>query len=513
MSEASSLNLPPICVIIARTRHKMILAEIQEATKRGAEFLEIRLDYLRKQPDFHRLLEDKKAQMMATVRRPSDGGRWAGNEEMRQTLLRQAIVAGFDWVDLEADIIDKIPRFGSVRRVVSYHNVRETPENLEDIYQNMCKQDADVVKVAVRAQQPSDTIRTLKLLRNAPKPTVAIAMGDLGIPSRILGAKFGSPFTYAAFNQERALAPGLMSFREFQKIYDYSRINSETKVYGVIGDPIGHSLSPLIHNRAFREMGINSVYLPFRVPREELQEFCEQYESIPVDGYSVTIPHKEEAALLGEEKDPAVLDCKAANTLIHQENGTFSAHNTDYVAAVETLKERLAKTSSEGEASLASRTVLILGAGGVARAIAFALKREKAIIRISGRTFEKASALAEQLQARAVDWVARHSANCDILINCTPVGMHPNVDESPVHPSYLHPKLMVFDTVYIPETTLLVKQARERGAEVVTGVEFFLRQAALQFKLFTGQNAPLEVMERVVRRSLSPVRTRQGEDE
>src|SRR5947209_4176391 len=174
-----------ICVVIGRTRHKMVQIEIQEAAKRGARLIELRLDFLTKAPDFKRLLHNKPCPMVATVRRPADGGRWSGTEEARRMLLRQAIVAGFDWVDLETDVADDIRRFKDVKRIVSYHNMREVPADLEEIHSRMVKQDADVVKLAVRAQQPADNLRVLKLLEDPPRPTVAFCMGDLGTPSRV----------------------------------------------------------------------------------------------------------------------------------------------------------------------------------------------------------------------------------------------------------------------------------------------------------------------------------------
>ena len=202
----------PICVVIGRTRHKMVQIEIQEAAKRGAQMIEVRLDFLAKAPDFKRLLANKPCALVATVRRPHEGGRWAGTEDERRMLLRQAIVGGFDWVDVETDVADEIRRYKDVKRIVSYHNLREVPANLEQIHERMCQQDADVVKLAVTAQNPMDNLRLLKLVKKASTPTVAFCMGDLGIPSRLLGAKFGSPFTYAAFNKERGIAPGILSY-------------------------------------------------------------------------------------------------------------------------------------------------------------------------------------------------------------------------------------------------------------------------------------------------------------
>jgi 3-dehydroquinate dehydratase/shikimate dehydrogenase len=498
-----------ICVVIGRTRHKMVQIEIQEAAKRGARLIELRLDFLAKAPDFKRLLANKPCALVATVRRPQDGGRWPGSEEERRMLLRQAIVGGFDWVDVETDIAEQVRRFKDVKRIVSYHNLREVPADLEQIHERMCQQDPDVVKLAVTAQHPIDNLRVLKLVQEAPKPTVAFCMGDLGIPSRILGAKFGAPFTYAAFNKERGIAPGILSYEELKNVYHYGRINDQTKIFGVIGDPVAHSLSPLIHNAAFGGLGINGIYLPFRVPRGDLEGFLKAFERLDVFGYSVTIPHKEAAANLAREKDEAVELIHAANTLVRSENG-YIAYNTDFQAVRDSL---LANLSSDGlPATLHSRTALLLGAGGAARAVAYALQRAGAAVAIANRTYERAVRLAEEVGCRAVDWAARHNVVCDTLINCTSVGMHPNVDESPIHPSFLKPGLVVMDIVYTPETTLLVKEARSRGCRVLTGVDMFVRQAALQFELFTGAQAPLELMRRVLKRALSPVALRDEED-
>jgi 3-dehydroquinate dehydratase/shikimate dehydrogenase len=496
----------PICVVIGRTRHKMVQIEIQEAAKRGAKLIELRLDFLAKAPDFKRLLDHKPCALVATVRRPQDGGRWPGTEEERRMLLRQAIVGGFDWVDVETDIAEQVRRFKDVKRIVSYHNLREVPADLEQIHERMCQQDADVVKLAVTAQHPVDNLRLLKLVQKAPKPTVAFCMGDLGIPSRILAAKFGAPFTYAAFNKERGIAPGILSYDELKTIYRYGRVNQETKIFGVLGDPVAHSLSPLTHNAAFEGLGINAIYLPFRVPRADLENFLKHFDRLPVHGYSVTIPHKEAAANLAREKDEAVELIHAANTLVRGKEG-FVAYNTDFQAVRDSL---LASLSADGlPATLHSRTVLILGAGGVARAVAYALQRAGAAVAIANRTYERAVKLAEEVGCRAVDWAARHNVVCDTLINCTSVGMHPNIDESPIHPSFLKAGLVVMEIVYTPETTLLVKEARSRGCRVLTGVDMFVRQAALQFELFTGAQAPLELMRSVVKRALSPVALRE----
>jgi 3-dehydroquinate dehydratase/shikimate dehydrogenase len=500
-----------ICVVIGRTRHKMIQIEIQEAAKRGARLIELRLDFLAKAPDFKRLLHNRPCAMVATVRRPEDGGRWSGTEDERRMLLRQAIVSGFDWVDLETDVADDIRRFKDVKRIVSYHNMREVPADLEKLHETMCDQDPDVVKIAVRAQQPADNLRLLNLIKGSPKPTVAFCMGDLGTPSRLLGAKYGAPFTYAAFNKERGIAPGIASFEEMKKVYAYEQINAATNVYAVIGDPIGHSLSPLLHNTAFRSLGINALYLPIRVPRGDLVTFLKQFDTIPVRGYSVTIPHKEAAMNVAEDKHSEVVWVEAANTLVRGEHG-YTAFNTDYQAALDSLITNLPAPGDGSEPTLHSRSVLLLGAGGVARAIAHALHRAGALVTIANRTPERALILKERVGCRVCEWEARNTISCDLLVNCTSVGMHPNVDESPVHASLLKPGMTVFDTVYSPENTLLIREARSRGCTVITGVDMFVRQAALQFRLFAGREAPLDLMRDVVKRALSPVAIRDDDD-
>ncbi len=505
-------SLERVCVVIGRTRHRMVAAEIQEAARLGAKMLEIRLDYIAHSPDFKRLIENKPCPIVATLRRHEDGGRWTGTEEERHMLLRQCVVGGFDWIDLETDIADAIPRFGPTKRIVSYHNLENVPDNLDEIYAKMCKQDADVLKLSVTAQQPADNLRILNLLKNAKRPTTAHCMGDIGFPSRLLALKYGAPFIYAAFNEERILAPGMPTMWEVQHVYPIDKVNAETAVYGVIGDPVAHSLSPLLHNAMFQRHGFNGIYLPFRVPRGQLEPFINAFETLPVSGYSVTIPHKEGAAALATKPDDIVAQTHAANTLVRLPEGGFAAANTDYQAVLETLTVSLAPHEDGTAGTLPGKSVLLLGAGGVARAVAHALKKAGCILTISNRTPERAHALAAEVEGRVRDWMGRHVSSCDILINATSVGMHPNVDDTPLHAGFLQPGMMVFDLVYNPESTVLVKDARARSCRVVTGVELFVRQAAKQFELFTGKEANLQQMRQIVRRALSPI-THHPDDE
>ncbi len=507
-------GLDRVLAVIGRTRHKMVAIELEEAVKRGNSFLEVRLDFLAKAVDFKRMLPHKKCPWVATLRRPQDGGRWPGKEDDRQAVLRQAIVSGFDWVDLETDIADKIRRFGAVKRIISYHNMTETPANLDEIYERMLAQDGDVYKIAVMANTAADIERILKIQKSAPKPTVAFGMGEIGIPTRYTSLKFGAPWIYAAFNKERGIAPGLPSVDDFKTTYPVRSINSETEIFGVIGDPVGHSFSPVLHNHMYLRTKTNAIYLPFRVPVGTLPEMVKAFDAVPVSGYSVTIPHKQAAAELAGESEAFVKLSGAANTLVRRPNGTFFAANTDYSAAVESLKAHLIAQATEGEEAtqINQLAVLILGAGGVGRAIAHALHREGANLTIVARTDEKASKLAEEVHCKFLDWHGRHNVYYDVVINCTPVGMHPKVDESPFHRSAMHSGKIVFDTVYTPETTLLLREAKGSGCQIITGVDMFVRQAARQFELFTDKIPDVAKMREIMRKALSPI-TKQLEEE
>jgi 3-dehydroquinate dehydratase/shikimate dehydrogenase len=499
-----------VCVVVGRTRHKMVLAELAAAQDRGVKFIEMRLDFFRNAVAFQRLFDHKKCPWIATYRRTSDGGRWAGTEEERQTCLRQAIVSGgFDWVDLETDVADSIRRFGKIKRVVSYHNMTETPSDLEERFEKMLKQDADVYKVAVTPQSADDVVRVIKLQQQSPKPAIVFCMGEVGFASRFLSLKYGAPWIYAAFNKERGVAPGIPGEEDFRTTYPVRSIDADTQFYGVCGDPVSHSLSPVVHNHLYRRLKVNAFYVPFLVPKGTLAAHVEAFDEVPIAGYSVTIPHKEDAAKLAKEPDDAVRLSRAANTLVREAPGEFRGANTDFSAAVESIKAHLAaraKDKDEPVPQLSQLTCLILGAGGVARAIAHALHREGTGLTITARTQDRATRLSVELGGcRVLDWQGRNNVHCDIAINCTPVGLHPNVDEMPVHVSFLRPGMTVFDTIYTPETTLLLREAKSRGCFTISGVDLFVRQAAEQIKLFTGKDADVDVMRTIARKALSPI--------
>ncbi|MEM7453996.1 MAG: shikimate dehydrogenase [Planctomycetota bacterium] len=493
-----------ICVSIGRGRHRMMIAEHAHLAEQGVEVVELRLDYIRRPVNLRRLLDDRPCQVVATCRRPADGGKWMRSEDDRRTLLRTAIADQADYVDLEWDIASNIPRYGSTKRIISYHNFDETPEHLDDIHEKLCGLDPDIVKIATMANNPLDNIRALRLCRDSEVPTVAFCMGELGMPSRILCGRFGAPMTYATFHEDRQMAPGQLSYKQMANEFNYDRINSETEVLGVIADPVEHSLSPVVHNAQIRKADLNMIYLPFRVQAEYLNDFIQICPEMGVRGLSVTIPHKETILRNVNVLDDDVASVKAANTVVFKGNNAFG-FNTDCRAAIESLESAIA-THANDHSGVQDKQVLILGAGGVARAIATTLKRAGAEVHISARDFRKGEELANELECKAIDWPGRQNFECRILINCTPVGMHPNLDETPYDGSWFTSRMVVFDTVYNPEQTLFVKQAREHGCLTITGVDMFVRQAAAQFKHFTGRDADIELVRYEVKRAISAAR-------
>ncbi len=493
-----------ICVSIGRGRHRHVIAEHRHLCDEGAQLVELRLDYIRGDVNLRRLLADRPCPVIVTCRRERDGGKWEGTEEQRLMLLRAAIAEGVEYVDLEEDVAAAIPRYGSTKRIISHHDFRKTPDNLQAIHKRMSELDPDIIKICTMGNHPHDNLAVLSLMRDSQVPMVGMCMGDIGAPSRILGGKFGAPFTYATFHHERALAPGQLSYVQMKENYHYDHINADTEVYGVIADPIGHSLSPLIHNACFRELGLNKVYLPFRVPREDLSQFIDDAPALGIKGLSVTIPHKEAVLKKITRADGAVRGIGASNTVVF-EGEERVGYNTDYRAAMESLENAL-DIEGNVEKPLSGKTALVLGSGGAGRAIAYGLIRRGAEVVLSDGNPQYSLALAKRLNCRRIEWALRHTIKIDVLVNCTPVGMHPNVDETPYDKHHMRPSMLVFDIVYNPENTLLIKEARERNCLVVTGVEMFVRQACLQFKLFTGEDGPAERMHDVIKRATAAVK-------
>lgn len=499
-----------VCVTIARGTHKKTIKEYHEAAQNGCRLVELRLDFIRNKVSLTRLLENKPAPVVITCRRTADGGLWRGSEEERLTLLRTAIASGVDYVDLEDDIAAKIPRYGKTKRIVSFHNFIETPKNLDDIHARMAQLDPDIIKIATTATTPHHNLRALRLVRDSKIPTIAFCMGELGAMSRIMLAKFGGPFTYASFDSERVVAPGQFTYKEMMNQYRYESINADTEFYGVVADPVGHSLSPHVHNAAFVHLGLNKIYLPMRVSSVDLEIFLKDCQELGIRGLSVTIPHKESVIPHLAQNDESVKQIGACNTMIRKD-GKWIGYNTDSIAAMAAI-DRMFPSETPAKA-MQGKTALVLGAGGAAKALVYGLTQRGADVAISARTEARAQVLANEFKARVVPWGIRSLTKAHMIVNCTPVGMHPNVNDTPFDGAHFKAEQVVFDTVYRPEQTLFIKQAREKGARTITGADMFVGQAALQAKVFIGGPAPVDVMMRAYRKAISAVRDDDGSTE
>jgi len=490
---------PTICVTLGRERLHDLLVDHRRLVADGVRLVEWRLDWLTEPIDLAELFAKQPGPVIVTLRRPEDGGRFEGDEDGRLKLLREAMQAGADYVDLEEHAAAKIPRLGTARRIVSLHDFSGTPADLPALHARLAALDADVVKLATRANSTHDNTRMLRLVRDSRLPTVGLCMGELGSPTRVLALRCGAPFSFAATGAGAPLAPGQLSFRDMRSLYRCEQLSPATEVYGVIGAPIGHSRSPLVHNPAMNHLGLDKVYLPFLVPPDDLPSFLDDAPELGIKGLSVTIPHKESILASITDMDPAVRAIGAANTLVWKDSRIY-AYNTDQQAALDSLAAATGQTTAE----FRGRSALVLGAGGAAKAIVHGLRQSGAEVIVTSRTIERAEELAKAMGCRAIRWEDRHDGRPNLIVNCTPLGMSPHVNATPFEAGALKPGMIVFDTVYNPEQTRLLMQAQAAGCTVVSGLEMFLRQAARQFELFTGHEAPWQIMRDALRQSQNP---------
>jgi len=477
-----------LCVSLTAETTEETLASLHAPT-RAFDVAELRLDYTR-EPDVRRLLDGRPCPVIVTNRPVREGGRWAGDEGRRIALLEEADRLGADFVDVELDALPRFRRQGKARLIVSYHNFEETPADIAAIASRIEHTEADIVKIATQAKSLRDNLAIFRLLRVARKPTIAVTMGEHGHVSRVLGPKFGAFLVFASLEAGREAAPGQVPVADLLGLYGFRRIGPATRVYGVIANPVAHSMSPAIHNAAFQHAGLDAVYLPFRV--DSPADFIPAFRELPVEGYSVTIPHKETVIPLLDEVEPLARRIGAVNTIVRRD-GRLCGSNTDWSAAVGAVTGGL----PEGD-SLAGKSVLLLGAGGAARAMAFGLAERGARVVIANRTHERAVRLAAEVGCAAVPLDAAGSVAYDILVNGTSLGMHPRVDETPLDAARLRPGALVFDSVYNPPETRLLREARAAGCRTVNGLEMFVNQAVEQFELWTGLPAPRAFMRSVV---------------
>ncbi len=492
-------------VVAAGTARKMI--SLIRLGLKSTRTLELRLDYLRDSRERTALLgwlgrKRPRAVLIATCRSRQGGGLFRGGRKLQLQVLAHAARAGCRWCDVEIEAAKHISSGGlrsmlsPARVMVSHHDFRRTPRNLAGIAQQLQRAGGEIAKVAAHCHFVSDSVRICALPRGGHN-VIAIPMGEIGLAGRILSLRAGSALAYAAV--EQLTAPGQLSLEAMQHLYRAGQIRRQTRVYGVIGNPIGHSLSPLLHNTAFRARKYDAVFVPFLV--RDLGDFVRCIQPFGIAGFAITIPHKESILRHLDDCDPLAARIGAVNTVVVRGEGRLYGYNTDYVGVLRSLERRI---------QLAGSRILLFGAGGAARAAAFALAQAGAIVCLSSRRPERARALARAVGAQAVVRAELRREYFDAIVNCTPVGMHPR-GGSPLQSAELNCRF-VMDMVYRPRATELLRKARRRGIETISGVEMFLAQGLAQYEIWTGERAPESAVRRAVLAALEMEENSQGRE-
>ena len=479
-----------ICVPITSKTIEEAIEEIKEAEE-VADIIELRLDYL-KNPDLKVLLETARKPVIVTCRKKSEGGLYDGDEKGRVEILLKAIEEGANYVDVELStpepLLDKLKKKkAETRLILSYHNFKHVPDDLQNTYDRMLQKGCEIVKIAVMANSCEDNLRIFDIIEQAKSKNmdiIAFCMGEYGEISRVLSPLFGGYLTFGSLSRGKESAPGQIPAQVLKNIYRVNALGSDVNIYGLIGNPVKESMGYLIHNRSFAGNNLNNIYLPFLV--DNLLSFISGFRKY-FKGMSVTMPFKEDVIPLLDEIDGTAKKIGAVNTLQIRDGKLFGC-NTDCSGAVKALEE---KTSLKG------KKIVIIGAGGVARAIGFGVMEKRADVCIFDVDTKKADSLAVDLGCRTSS-LESIGSDFDILINCSPVGMHPHINKTPFSKDMLKKGMIVFDAVYNPLKTRFLKEAEEVGCITIQGVELFVNQAVDQFELWTGQKAPKSLMKEIV---------------
>lgn len=476
------------------------MSHARKEAEAGERFLEFRLDYLTKPMDgvkvISRFLEEyPDATLLATCRRHQNGGRYNGSIEEEIRILDAALDAGAKAVDVEIESAEHVSaRLEGLRSrawlIVSYHNFSGTPA-MDPVLRRMQKVTADAYKIVTTARKPSDNHRVLALAKSNPKTNlILLAMGEAGFPTRVLSPAFGGIYTYAAPSAVEGTASGQVSARMLRNMFRVEKFTKAAKLFGVIADPVRHSISPVVHNRAFQTRRMDAVYLPFLVKPIQLKDFFAFADKMPLAGFSVTIPHKQKVIRYLDSVDPLAKRIGAVNT-VWKKAGRWRGANTDAEGVTVPLSKKL---------RLAKASILIVGNGGAARGAAFALAEAGAQLSLTGRNIDRVRALAKICGGEPLAPEQTLQRHFDAVVHATPLGMHPHTDECFFHD--VIPGDIVFDMVYNPLETVLIKRAKEQGKEVIPGFQMFIEQAVRQFEIWTGESAPRSAMEKAAMDSL-----------
>ncbi|HKQ08761.1 MAG TPA: shikimate dehydrogenase [Blastocatellia bacterium] len=498
-----------ICAVITESGVAAARAAMQSAAA-VADIIELRLDYLRdfdfNNPDrLSALLDDKPLPVIVTCRAVDEGGQQEVAEAVRLRLLTEALRRGADYCDIEAAHYDEgtAARLDASRLIVSYHNFSKTPADLSAIYERLTRRPAAIHKIAVRANDITDALRVLGLLDRAAtehRPLIAIAMQEAGLLTRILGPVRGSFLTYGSLARGHESAPGQVTCEELRDLYRIHRLTPDTQVVGIVGRPVSHSASPQMHNRAFQEMGLDFVYLPFEV--NEVGEFFKRLVrpatreiDWPLRGFSVTIPHKAAVIPFLDELDETARRIGAVNTVVIK-GERLIGYNTDADGAMAPL---------EAVTDLRQARCAVIGTGGSARALVFGLRERGARVTLFARNPAKAAALANEFDLAAHPVESLATSDAEIIINTTPVGML-NHDEgtSLVRRDVWADRKIAYDLIYNPPETRFLADARLHGCVTINGVEMLAAQAARQFELWTGRKPPIEVLRAAILEKVNP---------
>jgi 3-dehydroquinate dehydratase/shikimate dehydrogenase len=517
-----SLMMTHLTVPISAKSLDEALVQIKAAQTAGAEMLEFRIDYLeglsvdlvKSLMGRFRDAKGKQPPVIVTCRDKKQGGAADYPDRLRIDFLIAALKAGADFIDFEYEnfrstenqerIRLALSQHSRSRLILSAHNFEGKLPDISRLYRSMstvCP--GTIPKLVYTANHINDCFDAFDLLHRTSSERIVFCMGQAGQISRILAKKLGSFVTFAGIDADSATAPGQLTIKELKELYRYDGISADTELFGVIADPVGHSLSPAIHNACFAQAGMNRLYLPLLVQGQQ-QEFKLFLNNVLLrkwlnfHGLSVTIPHKQNALQYAKSNlgfvEPLAEKIGAVNTLLVRSDGKLKAYNTDYSAALEAIMTEM----KIKKAGLKELPVAVIGAGGVARAIVAGLSDAGAKIKIYNRTLERAEKLAAEFNCEFAPLDELENLDAKLLVNCTSIGMHPNIEATPVPNEYLKKTMAVFDTVYNPAETLLLKEAKKKKAKTIDGVSMFVNQAMAQFKLFTGADGNSDLMRETI---------------
>lgn len=491
------MQFPRVCTVVIAQNPADLLEKVDQVC-RDNSFIEIRLDYLSKPALVFPKLKQffaahRDVTAIATCRRAVNGGHFRGSIASQYEVLLKAAQNGFRLADVELETAAQLkpPEFAKLRNaaavILSFHDFKGT-KKLKDTWQKMQEFPADIFKIVPTARNLSDNLAMMRLLQahTDQHTMVGLCMGELGIISRVLGVRAGSAFTFAAAREGEETAPGQITTKVLRDTYRIDRVDAATRVYAVAGDPISHSLSPEMMNTAFRRENINAVYIALQT--KDTDDLLTCMQEIPIHGLSVTMPLKQEIIKRLDRTDALTQKIGACNTVIRSAEGKFYGFNTDVAGVIRPLEERI---------NLRGARILVLGAGGAARAAAFGLKERGSEVYVANRTPQRGQKLARDADAKYVSRQLLAKSDFDVIINATPVGMKGSKPQSPLEESELRTKYL-FEMIYSPLETKLVKMARAKNIHVITGDAMFVHQGARQFEIWTGKPAPFEDMHRSV---------------